>query len=144
MLARLSLQLGWNTTLVNTHHPVDQQRDDIQRILATPRSLTSEVTFDNQTSAVVMTHRLELDLAYVTPLMATAVHYIGVIGSRQRAEQVRAALPNADDRLHVPAGLDVGSETPQEIALAIAAEILALRNGRHGGSLVRSHMPIHS
>jgi xanthine dehydrogenase accessory factor len=143
MLASLSHQLGWSTTLVRTTRPADRAPSEVRHVYATSHSLTSEVAFDSQTSAVVMTHRLERDLAYIAPLLATPVRYIGVIGSRQRADQVHAAFPNADHRLHVPAGLDVGSETPQEIALAIAAEILAVRNGRSGGPLIRSQTSIH-
>jgi len=142
-LARLSLQLGWHTTLVNHHESTRERIDGIRQLTASPRSLVSRVTLDSMTSVVVMTHRLEHDLAYLGELFDTPVAYIGAIGSRQRAEQMRASLPRLDPRLHAPAGLDVGSETPEEIALAIAAEILATRNGRSGGSLVHSQAPIH-
>lgn len=143
LLAQLGHQLGWRITVVSTRQFAGQAPDGIQHVYKTPAALIAELPLDAQTSVVVMTHRLELDLAYVAPLLATPVGYIGVIGSRQRAAQVRAALPQADDRLHVPAGLDVGSETPQEIALAIAAEILALRNGRRGDSLRHTQTSIH-
>jgi len=142
-LAQLGHQLGWRTTLVSPREVVEQGPDGVQRVYKTPAALIADLVLDPQTSVVVMTHRLELDLAYVAPLLDTPVRYIGVIGSRQRADQVRAAFPQSDERLHVPAGLDVGSETPQEIALAIAAEILALRNGRSGGSLVHTQTSIH-
>jgi xanthine dehydrogenase accessory factor len=142
MLARLSLQLGWHTTLVSSSEPAHPAPADARHVFATPQSMLSAVSFDSQTSTVVMTHRLERDLAYAAALLTTPVRYIGVIGSRQRATQIHAALAH-DERLHAPAGLDVGSETPQEIALAIAAEILALRNGRSGGPLAQSQTPIH-
>lgn len=141
-LAGLSRQLGWHTTVVATRGIPGDADDGVQHVVATPQALVSALTLDALTSAVVMTHRLELDLSYVTALMATPVRYVGVMGSRERAAQVLAAFPG-DARLHVPAGLDVGSETPQEIALAIAAEILAMRNGREGGSLLRSQRSIH-
>ncbi|WP_114241564.1 XdhC family protein [Dyella sp. C9] len=143
MLAQLSLQLGWHTTLVGTVESATTTPHGARRLVATPRGLVSAVTLDPLTSVVVMTHRLERDLAYLSPLLAMPVRYIGVIGSRERAQKIRAAFPRADDRLHVPAGLDVGSETPQEIALAIAAEILATRNGRAGGPLTHSLTSIH-
>jgi len=142
MLATLSHQLGWHTTLVSMGNTENAIPAGVLHVEALPHSLASVLAFDNQTSAVVMTHRLERDLAYATALMATPVRYIGVMGSRQRAGQIRAIFPE-DHRLHAPAGLDVGSETPQEIALAIAAEILALRNGRRGGPLTHSQAPIH-
>jgi len=143
MLAQLSFQLGWHTTLVNPAPSDSSCPVEVNRIVALPNELGSRVALDHLTSAVVMTHRLERDLAYVEPLMATPVRYVGIIGSRDRARQIQAAFPN-DARLHAPAGLDVGSETPQEIAIAIAAEILATYNGRNGGPLVHSRLPIHA
>lgn len=141
-LARLSHQLGWHTTVISQHEP-RQVLDGVYQLTASPRSLADRVALDSMTAVVVMTHRLEHDLAYLGELLDTPVPYLGAIGSRQRAEQIRASLPHADLRLHAPAGLDVGSETPEEIALAIAAEILATRNGRSGGSLVHSQLSIH-
>ena len=144
MLAELSLQLGWQTTLVDPVQAGVDAGDGIRRLAASAASLATQVAFDTLTSAVVMTHRLERDLAYLAALLATPASYVGVIGSRQRAAQISSALAKADARLHVPAGLDVGSETPREIALAVAAEILALRNGKEGGLLSQTRTPIHA
>ncbi|RAO76296.1 XdhC family protein [Dyella jiangningensis] len=144
MLGELSMQLGWRTTLVDPAQAGGDTDGGIHRIGASARSLATQVVLDAMTSAVVMTHRLERDLDYVAALLDSGVGYIGVIGSRQRAAQITSALARVDPRLHVPAGLDVGSETPQEIALAVAAEILALRNGKQGGLLSRTGTPIHA
>lgn len=144
MLCELSLQLGWHTTLVDPAQVNGDANDGIRRLALSARALANEVVFDAMTSAVVMTHRLERDLDYLTVLLDTPVGYIGAIGSRQRAAQIAAALPQGDPRLHMPAGLDVGSETPQEIALAVAAEILAIRNGKQGGLLSQTRTPIHA
>lgn len=142
-LADLSVRLGWQTTLVDHLHEINDESDGIRRISALPRALTAHIPLDQATSAVVMTHRLERDLAYLEALLDTPVGYLGVIGSRQRTAHVQEAFPQMHARLHAPAGLDVGSETPQEIALAVAAEILAVRNGRAGGPLSQSQVPIH-
>lgn len=144
MLGDLSLQLGWHTTLVDPAQAGGDSGDGIRRLALSARALANQVVFDAMTSAVVMTHRLERDLDYLTALLDTPVGYIGAIGSRQRAAQIAAALPRSDARLHMPAGLDVGSETPQEIALAVAAEILAIRNGKQGGLLSQTRTPIHA
>jgi len=144
MLGELSMQLGWRTTLVDPAQVGGDTDGGIRRVGASARSLATQVTLDAMTSAVVMTHRWERDLDYVAALLDSGVSYIGVIGSRQRAAQITAAVARVDPRLHVPAGLDVGSETPQEIALAVAAEILALRNGKEGGLLSRTGTPIHA
>lgn len=142
-LAQMSRQLGWRTTVVGTRSVDGNEGTSQAHRYQSPESLAREVMLDRQTSVVVMTHRLEQDLAYLDAVAATPVRYIGVIGSRRRAQQIQAAFAGDAQRLHVPAGLDVGSETPQEIALAITAEILATINGRHGGSLARSPAPIH-
>lgn len=143
LLAELSLQLGWETTLVDPSQPMANLPEGARQIVAPPSLLASQLTLDSTTSAVVMTHRLERDIAYLGALLQTPVSYLGVIGSRQRAAQIKAAFPQANGRLHVPAGLDIGSETPQEIAVAIAAEILAFRSGRQGGPLSHTQRSIH-
>jgi xanthine dehydrogenase accessory factor len=142
-LAELSVRLGWQTTLVDHSHEALEASDGIHRLKAPPKALAAQVVLDAATSVVVMTHRLERDLAYIEALLETPVGYLGVIGSRQRTAHIREAFPQTHPRLHAPAGLDVGSETPQEIALAVAAEILAVRNGRAGGPLSHSQAPIH-
>lgn len=142
-LAELSVRLGWQTTLVDHSNEALEASDGIHRVKAPPKALAARVVLDLATSVVVMTHRLERDLAYIEALLETPVGYLGVIGSRQRTAHIRQAFPQTYPRLHAPAGLDVGSETPQEIALAVAAEILAVRNGRAGGPLSQSQAPIH-
>lgn len=143
MLAEVSLQLGWETIVVDPSQTMPNLPDRARHLIASPSSLSSQPFLDSSASVVVMTHRLERDMAYLSMLLQTPVGYLGMMGSRQRAAQVREAFPEAEGRLRVPAGLDIGSETPQEIALAIAAEILATRNGRDGGALSHSQHPIH-
>jgi xanthine/CO dehydrogenase XdhC/CoxF family maturation factor len=143
-LAELSLQLGWETILVDPSQIMPELPPGARHLIASPSLLGTQPFLDRSASVVVMTHRLERDLAYLGALLQTPAAYLGMIGSRQRAAQVRQALPAANGRLHIPAGLDIGSETPQEIALAIAAEILATRSGRGGEALAHSQRPIHA
>ncbi len=79
-------------------------------------------------------------------LLATETPYIGVLGPRKRTENLLARLappPEALERLHGPVGLDIGSESPEEIALAVLAEIQARLNRRPGGSLRDRRLPLH-
>ncbi len=97
---------------------------------------------------VVLSH--DHDLA--TPALADALGrgcYVGALGSRhtqaaRRERLARAGLPAGDlDRVRGPAGLDLGSRTPEETAVAIVAEVLAARSGRSGASLQATSGPIN-
>jgi xanthine/CO dehydrogenase XdhC/CoxF family maturation factor len=78
---------------------------------------------------LVMSHDRRHDKAALAALLASRAEYIGVLGPRHRTETI-APTPDiasffADPRVHAPVGLDLGAETPEEIALAVTAEILA-------------------
>jgi len=138
--------LGWQTTLVD-HDPERlralQLPARLHAICATPDQLIGAISLDQHSSVVVMTHNLERDLAYLAALSDAPVAYVGALGSRERATRMRSN-PQLDRlQLHAPAGLDIGSETPQEIALAVAAEIMAVINRRGGGPLRDNEGTIH-
>ena len=89
------------------------------------------------TSVVVVTHSAEHDRDALRAVLTTDAGYVGMIGSKRKITSVfreleaegvsRAAL----DRVHAPIGLQIGAETPAELALCIMAEIVAVRNRRH-------------
>lgn len=81
----------------------------------------------DRAAAIVMSHDLRRDAEALAAVLATRAAYIGALGPRHRTESLLAADPAAlaDPRLHAPVGLDLGAETPAEIALAAVAEILA-------------------
>lgn len=138
--------LGWQTTLVD-HDPQRLQALDLPPALKTvcagPDTLAAALPLDAHSSVVVMTHNLERDVAYLAALKQAPVAYVGALGSRERVGRMRAE-PSLDRlHLHAPAGLDIGSETPEEIALAVAAEIMAVINHRSGGPLRDNEGAIH-
>ena len=97
--------------------------------------------------AVLMTHSYPTDLTYLEQLAPRNLRYIGVLGPRRRLERLREELgarAPAAGALYGPAGLDIGADTPAEIALSIIAEIRAVLTGRGGGSLRARPDPIHS
>jgi xanthine/CO dehydrogenase XdhC/CoxF family maturation factor len=145
-LARLGHGLGWQVTLVDhADAALPPSLDDATAsIVATPAVLPAALPFDRRTAVVVMTHNVERDLAYAQALAPLSVAYLGVIGSRERARRIRQAVGETAAPLHAPAGLDIGSETPQEIALSIAAEILAALNTKSGDRLSWTQGPIHA
>ncbi len=145
-LARLGVQMGWHVTVAASDATALARCDlppAVHRIAAAPRALAARLTLDAATSALVMTHNLQQDIDYLNALRAAPLAYLGALGSRERATRMRAATRLDTDQLHAPAGLDIGSETPQEIAVAVAAELLAHINRRTGGPLHRHDGPIH-
>lgn len=98
----------------------------------------------------ILTHDPKFDVPAVQGALATAVGYIGVMGSRTthatRLERLADAgvTSEADlSRLMSPIGLDIGARTPEETAIAICAEIVARRTGRPAVPLSRTAGPIH-
>ncbi|HEY1075202.1 MAG TPA: XdhC family protein [Fontimonas sp.] len=144
-LTRLGRSMGWQVCIVDHREdtPAPMLADDALFLRATPPQLRQRVELDARTAVVVMTHNLERDIDYLHALAAQPLAYLGALGSRVRAAKMHAAIGSGSVPLHAPAGLDIGSETPEEIALAIAAEIQAAVNGHAGGRLSAGDGPIH-
>ena len=145
-LLPLASALGWRTTLVDSD-PARLRAADLPAGLhtawATPQQVMDTVALDTHSSVVVMTHNLEQDIAYLSALRHAPVAYLGALGSRERVARMRGSSALDGMHVHAPAGLDIGSETPEEIALAIAAEIMAVVNHRSGGHLRDNDGAIH-
>lgn len=145
-LLRLADALGWQTTLVDSD-PRHLEGADVPKATVTqcadPGRLRQKVAFDPRTAAVAMTHNLAQDAAYLRALEGAPLAYAGALSSRSRAARLQAGLQTPGWTLHAPAGLDIGANTPEEIALAVAAEITAALNGHGGGSLHDSAGALH-
>ena len=106
---------------------------------------------DERAFVTVMTHNFLRDKAYLRSFLGSPVAYIGMLGPAARTQRLLmdladegVVLTEADRaRIHGPAGLDLGSEGPEEIAGSIVSEIVAVRRGRHGGFLKERPGPIH-
>jgi xanthine/CO dehydrogenase XdhC/CoxF family maturation factor len=122
-VARLADTIGWNATIVGPRQPFDA------------------AAFD---AAVVMTHNFMQDLELLPVLLRSAIPYVGLLGPKSRADDLLAQAGLERGRLHNPVGLDLGGETPEEIALAIVAEIQAFLGGRVGRSLSETTGSIHA
>jgi xanthine dehydrogenase accessory factor len=96
---------------------------------------------DRGTSVVVLTHDPKFDHPALMAAVQSEARYVGAIGSRTTNERRMEALREEGVteeqivRIHAPIGLDIGAQTPAEIALAILSEIVATRYGRDGGHL---------
>jgi xanthine/CO dehydrogenase XdhC/CoxF family maturation factor len=105
------------------------------------------MSMDDRTAAVVKSHNYGRDFMALRHLLPLGLHYIGLLGPRQRREQLLNALLDAgvaiDSELFAPAGFDLGAETPEEIALAIVSEMQSVFADSSGGSLRDRRVPIH-
>ncbi|MDQ6782720.1 MAG: XdhC/CoxI family protein [Actinomycetota bacterium] len=106
-------------------------------------------TLGPRDAVCVLTHDPKFDVPAVVSSLGTAVGYLGVMGSRRTHDErmVRLREAGVDDaglaRLLSPVGLDIGARTPEETAVAICAEIIALHTGREAPSLRDRDGPIH-
>jgi xanthine dehydrogenase accessory factor len=104
---------------------------------------------DSRTACVVMSHHFGRDIVALKQVLQGRYGYVGLLGPRHRKRMLLNRL--IDDgcglenvsALHSPAGLDIGSETAEEIAMAIIAEVQAALTGRNGGPLRDRAEPIH-
>jgi xanthine dehydrogenase accessory factor len=102
---------------------------------------------DERTAAIVKSHNYGRDFVALRHLLQLGLRYIGLLGPRQRRDQLLNALLDAgvatDSELFAPAGFDLGAETPEEIALAIVSEIQSVFADASGESLRNRRAPIH-
>ena len=121
---QLARQIGWRADAVTTRDPIDVSDYD---------------------AAVVMTHNFPRDVEVLRNLLASRIHYIGLLGPRSRGDELLAEVGAARDaRIFSPVGLDLGVETPEEIALSIVSEIQAVLGGRTARPLRELDAPIHA
>jgi xanthine/CO dehydrogenase XdhC/CoxF family maturation factor len=103
------------------------------------------------TACVLMSHNYDYDRDVLKKLLKTETPYIGILGPRKRfdkmllefAEKGVQVLPQDFHRVHSPIGLDIGAETPDEIAISIISEIQGKFTNRSGGFLKYRDAPIH-
>jgi xanthine dehydrogenase accessory factor len=154
-LARAAKLLGYRVTVC-----------DARAVFATPQRfpMADEVVNDwpdrhlakvgeelgPRDAVCVLTHDHKFDVPAITAALDTAVGYVGAMGSRRtHADRVRRLRDSGVDdaaltRVMAPIGLDLGARTPEETAVSICAEIIALRTGREARSLRDADGPIHA
>jgi len=154
-LVRSASILGWNVTVVDDR-PAFLTPDRFPGAtgfvgLEEPGDAAKAAQVDERTFTLVMTHNFLRDKAYVRSLLGSPAAYIGMLGPGARTERLLMELrdegveiDDADrERIHGPAGLDLGGEGPEEIAQAIVAEVVAVKRRRAGGFLRDRPGPIH-
>lgn len=138
-LVAFAKALGWHVSVADgrAHHARRERFPLADRVTVIHAGTTLDdcgVTPD--AAVVVMTHSIEQDRALLARLLAEPRPYVGQLGPMERTERMLCEIrmqhpaPLHVDALHYPVGLDIGADNPEEIALAIVAEIRAAFAGR--------------
>ena len=150
-LAPLAKGLGYRVTIADPRRAfLESPRFSsvAQTVAAWPQDVLADVTLGPRDAVLVFTHDPKLDVPAVLAALDTEAGYVGALGSRRttedRNERLRDAGVSAEQlaRIYAPCGLDIGSSTVEETAVAILAEIGASRAGRAGRSLREVDGPI--
>jgi xanthine dehydrogenase accessory factor len=146
-LSHLARVTGWRPYVIDPRAAFATRErfpDAIEVIVAWPeRALEQLGGLDRATYVAILTHDPKIDDEVLTLALAADPAYIGAMGSKRaqaaRRERLLAAGVDEDDlaRVSAPVGLDLGALSPEEVALSIMAEIVAVRYGRDGGRLSR-------
>lgn len=133
-IAALSAQSGCETTLIRPKGPeAPPPLADVAYRRESPAIALAAVGLDAWTAVAVATHEAELDVEALAVALPSTAFYVGALGARRRLPERRAALlaagigPQDIDRLHAPIGLDIGGKAPWDVAVAVLAQITALR-----------------
>jgi len=151
-VARIGKFLGYRVTVCDAR-PVfataSRFPDADEVVTDWPHRYLSRTTTDERTVICVLTHDPKFDVPVLEVALRAPAAYIGAMGSRRthedRLERLREAGMSAGElaRLRSPVGLDLGARTPEETAVAIAAELIQLRWGGSGQPLTVTDGRIH-
>ncbi|MCG7858842.1 XdhC family protein [Flavihumibacter sp.] len=147
--------MGWETTVIDgrpSHAKKERFSSTCQVIISKPENVLEQISIDQQTVFVLMTHNYNYDFAMLKALVKTKAKYIGMLGPRKKFDRMQDDMKSEGiklsdvelSRIYSPVGLELGAETAEEIALSIISEIKAVLAGKMGGSLRHNMNPIHS
>ncbi len=152
-LCRLARAAGWRPFVCDprSQFATPERFPDAEEVIAAwPDEAFARLGgIDRATYVAVLTHDPKLDDAALSIALRSDAPYVGAMGSRraqaQRRERLVAAGVDEEliDRIAAPIGLDLGAVTPEETALSIMSEVVAVRNGRDGGRLSQAAGRIH-
>ena len=147
-MVSMAKELGWKVIVIcnpNKMHPSLFQIADAVH----PKDYVPVI--DKYTAAISMCHDYETDYRNLQTLLKTDISYIGLLGPKKRTikmygrmvEEGTPISPENESRIYSPVGLDIGANTPEEIALAVCAEIRTNFSGRDANKLKFRNKPIY-
>ena len=144
-LVKMGEVIGWKVVVVDGRANYANKKrfsSGCQVMVSKTEEIFSSIEINDQTMFVLMTHNYNYDLAVLRQLILLNARYIGILGSRNKLNRMVEELSgegiNANKELinvYSPVGLDIGAETPEEIALSIMAEVQAVLSGKGGNHL---------
>ncbi|MDN5287014.1 MAG: alanine dehydrogenase [Mucilaginibacter sp.] len=145
-LVQLAAVLGWHIYIIDgrSNYAIPERFPLAKKIImAKPENALSQIAIDERTVIILMTHNYNYDMAVLKQLLPLQLPYVGALGPKKRLNRMLEELRDegmeiTDGQLtsvYGPAGLDVGSENADEIALSIIAEMQAVLKNRAGTSL---------
>ncbi|MFL5758489.1 MAG: XdhC family protein [Thermomicrobiales bacterium] len=146
-LTRFGKMLGFTVIVSDARAKLatEERFPDADRIIqAWPDDALNELVIEPNTYVAILTHDPKFDEPALLGTIETKARYIGAVGSRKTNRDRRQRLIEAGldeeslSRIHGPIGLNIGAETPEEMAISILAEIIAIRHGRPGGPLTEA------
>jgi xanthine dehydrogenase accessory factor len=152
VLCRMAKELGFRTTIIDARglFATRERFLDADEIFAAgPEEVLDGVRLNAYSYVVILTHDPKFDIPALARALRSEARYIGVMGNRITHGRRKAVLQEEGfaagdlDRIRAPIGLDLGARTPEEIALAILAEMVAVRNGTDGRPLCERKGTIH-
>lgn len=153
-LARMAKELGWHVTIADPRAAFatpERFPTADARVVAPADQLVLRVAPGPDALAVVMTHHYVHDVPLLRALLGRPLAYLGLLGPKKRAEKILddlatqgvAIAPERRAALRAPVGLDLGADSPEQVALSILAEMQAVLSGRDARPLRERVRPIH-
>jgi xanthine dehydrogenase accessory factor len=153
-VVRLALELGWRVEVFDGRPNYARAErfpgaSTVSRCV--PEAVSDCVELDLGTAVLLMTHNYLQDRTLLEYVLPSTARYVGILGPKKRTDKLLEDLQKAGHdlsedqrrRLYAPSGLDIGAETPEQIALSIVSEIQAHVSDRPGGPLRKREGPIH-
>lgn len=153
-VSQLAKSLGWKVSVTDecVAHIAPLFFPDADQLTLCQREFVDrDFNITSYTACVMMSHNYEYDRDVLKKLIKTDTPYIGILGPKKRFDKMQEEFRNEGinltkediHRIHSPIGIDIGAETPDEIAVSIIAEIQGKFANRSGGFLKYRNGPIH-
>ena len=149
-LLEMAELMDWDVSLVGNVQKLKKEKlKSVKNIY--PKDFQERPVIDNRTAIILMAHDYKTDYTNLQKLIKSASPYIASLGPRKRFDKMIAEFKlngfefSKDElqRIYAPCGLEIGANTPEEIAMSLFSEILSVLSGNTGGMLRNKVGPIH-